>query len=153
MRQFHGAKQNVMSAVANLPPGATPVTIKNAPAPKGPKEVAAKAPSTPLAGDKFKNLQSLSRDPVPGSSPATIAKAPATQGIQEKLYGPGFDKLSPETAAATMHNNLAENAREIANGADNVPIHPAQVATEGSDKQGYGGDASRRDPTGIGRGT
>lgn len=99
------------------------------------------------------NTQSASDNLPPGASPATIAKAPATQGAQEKIYGPGFDKLDPQTAAATMHNDLAENAREIASGTENVPIHPQMVATEGSDKQGFGGDAALHDPTGIGRGT
>ena len=89
----------------------------------------------------------------PGASPSTIAKAPATQGVQEKIYGPGFDKLSPQSAAATMHKSLQEESEQLANGSRNVPIHPAQVATEGSDKQGYGGDAAQHDPTGIGRGT
>src|ERR1700679_4287202 len=88
------------------------------------------------------NTQSASDNLPPGASPATIAKAPATQGVQERIYGPGFDKLDPQTAAATMHNDLADNARQIASGDDNVPIHPAQVATEGSDKHGYGGDAA-----------
>jgi hypothetical protein len=51
-----------------------------------------------------------------------------------------------------MHNDLADDVKQIADGTKNVPIHPAQVATEGSDKQGYGGDAAQHDPTGIGRG-
>ena len=75
-----------------------------------------------------------------------------TLGAEANL-APGFDVIKPETAAATMHNGLADNAKQLASGDRNVPLHPAQVPTEGSDKQGYGGEASTRDPTGRGFGT
>jgi len=52
-----------------------------------------------------------------------------------------------------MHDDLGEQARKLANGSLNVPIHPAQVPTEGTDTQESEGDGSVRDPTGIGRGT
>lgn len=71
--------------------------------------------------------------------PARIAKSPAT--------------TAPTVAAATMHDDLAEEARKLANGNENVPIHPAQVPSEGSDTQESEGDGSVRDPSGIGRGT
>jgi hypothetical protein len=82
----------------------------------------------------------------------------AFHGARENTLGaetnlaPGFNLVSPKVAAATMHNDLADDVKQIADGTKNVPIHPAQVATEGSDKQGYGGDAAQHDPTGIGRG-
>lgn len=74
-----------------------------------------------------------------------------TLGAEANL-APGFNAIKPETAAATMHNDLADNAKQVANGLKNVPIHPCQVPSEGSDKQGYGGDAALHDPTGQGRG-
>ena len=60
--------------------------------------------------------------------------------------------VSPIIAAASMHDDLGEEARKLANGSLNVPIHPAQVPSEGSDTQETEGDGSVRDPTGIGRG-
>jgi hypothetical protein len=72
--------------------------------------------------------------------PARIAKSPA-------------NTVTPVVAAATMHDSLAEDAKKLANGNENVPIHPAQVPSEGSDTQETEGDGSVRDPTGIGRGT
>ena len=65
---------------------------------------------------------------------------------------PGLDDpsiITPQHAAAAMHDGLEDEARvQTSNGA-NVPLHPA---FEGSDKQGYGGDAALHDPTGQGRG-
>jgi hypothetical protein len=52
-----------------------------------------------------------------------------------------------------MFDPLAEDVRKLANGSQNVPIHPAMVPSEGSDTQETEGDGSVRDPTGIGRGT
>lgn len=75
-------------------------------------------------------------DPV---NPARTAKSPA-------------NVVTPVTAAASMHDDLSEEARKLANGSMNVPIHPAQVPSEGSDTQETEGDGSVRDPTGIGRG-
>ena len=89
----------------------------------------------------------------PGAIPATglyvknVSKAPATQGA-EALQGP-TGNITPKFAAATMHNDLSDDARQLAQGDKNVPVHPA---FEGSDKQGYGGDAAQHDPTGAGRG-
>lgn len=83
----------------------------------------------------------------------------ARQGTRSASAGssPGFDWADPDTkptvAVATMHNTLADDAVQLANGERNVPIHPAQVATEGDDKQGWGGDAAQHDPSGLGRGT
>jgi len=71
----------------------------------------------------------------------------------EATASPGFKSISPQDAAATMHDDLSDDAKKLANGSRNVPIHPAQVATEGSDKQGWGGDAAQHDPTGQGFGT
>jgi hypothetical protein len=72
-----------------------------------------------------------------------------TLGAEANL-APGFDPISPKAAAATMHNGLADDVKQVADGTKNVPVHPAQ---EGSDKQGYGGDAALHDPSGLGRGT
>jgi hypothetical protein len=95
--------------------------------------------SSALAGD------------APGfHDPATIAKTPASQGAEAK-FGSGFDRISPVKAAATMHNNLSDDA--VAQSDKNVPIHPAQVPSEGSDTQESEGDGSVRDPTGQGFGT
>lgn len=58
--------------------------------------------------------------------------------------GTAHGYVTPQFAAATMHNNLAENAREIAHGNSNVPIHPAQVPSEGSDTQETEGDSVTR---------
>lgn len=85
------------------------------------------------------------------TNPSRTAKAPASQGA-EALMVIGHGAVSPKYAAAVMHNDLSDDAKQLAQGNQNVPIHPAQVPTEGSDKQGWGGDAARHDPTGIGRG-
>lgn len=88
------------------------------------------------------------RDPA---NPAERAKAPATQGSEAvSVIGHGY--VTPQFAAATMHNDLSDDAKQIAQGGRNVPIHPAQVPSEGSDTQETEGDGSVRDPTGIGRG-
>lgn len=90
---------------------------------------------------------------APGfDDPAKIAKTPASQGAETKM-AVGFGKISPVEAAATMHNGLSDNAKQLANGEKNVPIHPAQTPTEGSDTQETEGDGSVRDPSGIGFGT
>jgi hypothetical protein len=90
---------------------------------------------------------------APGfNDPAKIAKSPASQGDETKL-GVGFTRISPVEAAASMHNDLADDAKQVANGSKNVPIHPAQTPTEGSDTQETEGDGSVRDPSGIGFGT
>ena len=86
------------------------------------------------------------------TDPSQIAKARASQGA-EALSVIGHGDVAPEYAAAVMHNDLSDDAKQLAQGQQNVPIHPSQVATEGSDKQGWGGDASQHDPTGIGSGT
>lgn len=99
-------------------------------------------------------LASAAANRAPGfdpSNPANIAKAPASQGA-EALTVVGHGIVSPQFAAASMHNDLSDDAKQIANGERNVPIHPNQVPDEGSDKQGWGGDAAQHDPTGIGRG-
>ena len=75
-----------------------------------------------------------------------------TLGAEANL-APGFDAIKPETAAAMMHNNMLDDAKKLANGFKNVPIHPAQVPTEGSDTNETEGDGSVRDPTGQGFGT
>lgn len=92
---------------------------------------------------------------IPGqddpANPAKRAKARASQGAEALQQG--FHAVSPVEAAATMHNDLSDNAKQIANGNRNVPIHPAQAPTEGSDSQETEGDGSVRDPSGIGYGT
>jgi hypothetical protein len=80
------------------------------------------------------------------------SKAPASQGAETKT-AVGFDKVSPVEAAATMHNDLADDTKQIADGSKNVPLHPSQVPTEGTDTQETEGDGSVRDPTGQGFGT
>lgn len=79
----------------------------------------------------------------------------AAQGTQsaEANEAPGFNRISPVEAAATMHDGLSDDAKQVANGSTNVPIHPAQTPTEGSDTQETEGDGSVRDPSGIGFGT
>jgi len=76
------------------------------------------------------------------------AKQGTASAEQNRAPGDG-----PVVAAANMHDGLAEDAAKLANGSRNVPIHPAQVPSEGSDGQETEGDGSVRDPTGIGRGT
>lgn len=96
--------------------------------------------------------RSAEANEAPGfHDPARVAKTPASQGDETKM-AVGFTRVSPVEAAATMHNDLADNAREITQGSANVPIHPAQVPSEGSDTQETEGDGSVRDPSGIGRG-
>lgn len=68
---------------------------------------------------------------VDPTNPARIAKSPA-------------NIVTPITAAATMHDDLSEEARKLANGNENVPIHPAQVPTEGQDTQETEGDSDTR---------
>lgn len=67
-------------------------------------------------------------------------------------YPPGESTpgiVTPQRAAATMHDGLEDEARVQTGNGKSVPVHPA---CEGSDKQGYGGDAALHDPTGQGRG-
>jgi hypothetical protein len=65
----------------------------------------------------------------------------------------GHGYVSPQFAAATMHNDLSDDERQLAQGGENIPLNPAMVPSEGSDGQETEGDGSVRDPTGIGRGT
>jgi hypothetical protein len=98
---------------------------------------------------------SASDNVAPGfdsTNPANIAKAPASQGA-EAVSVIGHGNVSPPYAAAVMHNDLSDDAKQIADGSKNVGIHPEQVATEGADKQGWGGDVAQHDPTGQGFGT
>jgi hypothetical protein len=92
---------------------------------------------------------------IPGmddpANPAKRAKAPATQGAEALQQG--FSRVTPVEAAATMHNDLSDNAKQLADGSKNVPIHPAQLPTEGTDTNETEGDGSVRDPSGIGFGT
>jgi len=92
---------------------------------------------------------------IPGTddpaNPAERAKAPATQGA-EALSTMDHGHVTPEFAAAEMHNSLSDDAKQIAEGYRNVPIHPSQAPSEGSDTNETEGDGSVRDPTGIGRG-
>jgi hypothetical protein len=82
---------------------------------------------------------------------------PGRQGTRSAMADkvPGADDPASVTirAAMTMHDDLAEEARKLANGSRNVPLHSAMVPREGSDAQGFGGDSAAHDPTGIGRGT
>lgn len=97
--------------------------------------------------------KSAEANEAPGfHDPARIAKTPASQGDETKT-AVGFERISPVEAAATMHNDLSDDERMLAQGGRNIPIHPAQVPSEGSDTQETEGDGSVRDPTGIGRGT
>src|SRR5579862_4114801 len=83
------------------------------------------------------------KDPA---NPAQVAKAPASQGA-EATSVIGHGNVTPQFAAATMHNDLSEDAKQLGWGLHNVPLHSSVIATEGSDKQGYGGDAAQHDPT------
>ena len=85
------------------------------------------------------------------ANPAQRAKTRATQGAEALQQG--FHAVSPVEAAATMHNDLSDDEKMLAQGGRNVPIHPSMVPSEGSDTQETEGDGSVRDPTGIGRGT
>jgi hypothetical protein len=75
----------------------------------------------------------------------------AFHGARQNTLG-AEDNLAPGVAAANMHEGLADDVKQVADGDRNVPIHPAQVPTEGADTQETEGDGSVRDPTGIGRG-
>ena len=101
------------------------------------------------------SLHSARQNEPPGvvdpANPAERAKAPASQGA-EAVSVMGHGNVTPQFAAAMMHNDLSEDAKQLGWGFHNVPLHQSAVATEGSDKHGYGGDAARHDPTGIGRG-
>jgi hypothetical protein len=68
---------------------------------------------------------------VDPTNPALTAKSPA-------------NVVTPVTAAASMHDDLGEEARKLANGNENVPIHPAQAPTEGQDTQETEGDSDTR---------
>ena len=86
------------------------------------------------------------------ANPAQRAKAPASQGAEAtSVIGHGY--VTPQFAAAVMHNDLSDDAKMVANGSKNVPLHPAQVPSEGSDTQETEGDGSVRDPSGKGFGT
>jgi hypothetical protein len=65
----------------------------------------------------------------------------------------GHGYVTPQFAAANMHNDLSDDERQLAQGGRNIPLNPATLPTEGSDTQETEGDGSVRDPTGIGRGT
>jgi hypothetical protein len=65
------------------------------------------------------------------NDPAQISKSPS-------------NVVKPITAAATMHDELDEEARKLANGSTNVPIHPAMTPTEGADTQETEGDSQTR---------
>jgi hypothetical protein len=86
------------------------------------------------------------------SNPASVAKAPASQGA-EALTVIGHGRVTPKVAAATMHDNLLDDTKLIGQGFKNVPIHPAQLPTEGADTNETSGDGAVKDPTGIGWGT
>ena len=97
--------------------------------------------------------RSAVQNQAPGfNDPAKVAKTPASQGAETKT-AVGFDKGSPVEAAATMHNDLSDDAKMVADGSKNVPLHPSQVPSEGSDTQETEGDGSVRDPSGKGFGT
>jgi hypothetical protein len=68
---------------------------------------------------------------VDPANPARTAKSPS-------------NVVSPVTAAATMHDDLATEAVKLANGNTNVPTHPAQAPTEGQDTQETSGDSQTR---------
>lgn len=85
------------------------------------------------------------------ANPAKRAKAPASQGAEALQQG--FHAVTPVEAAATMHNDLSDDAKMHADGLKNIPLDPIQVPSEGSDTQETEGDGSVRDPTGIGFGT
>lgn len=65
----------------------------------------------------------------------------------------GYTTDKPVYAAAVMHDALEDDARDVANGSRNVPIHPAQVPLEGSTGNESEGDGGVSDPTGQGFGT
>jgi hypothetical protein len=68
---------------------------------------------------------------VDPANPARTAKSPA-------------NTVTPVTAAASMHDDLSEEARKLANGSTNVPTHPAMTPTEGNDTQETEGDSVTR---------
>ena len=110
----------------------------------------------PIAFHGREDIRAAQANIAPGfndpANPAQRAKAPATQGDEAKsVMGHGF--VTPQFAAAVMHRDLSDDEKLLAQGGQNTPIHPAQVPSEGSDTQETEGDASVRDPTGIGRGT
>ena len=68
---------------------------------------------------------------VDPANPARTAKSPA-------------NTVTPVTAAASMHDDLGQEAVKLANGSTNVPTHPAMTPTEGQDTQETQGDSQTR---------
>lgn len=75
-----------------------------------------------------------------GQAPGFVDPADPSRMAKQRANVDGVQR-----AAASMHDDLAEEARKVANGAENVPIHPAQDSpTEGSDTQETEGDSQTR---------
>ena len=68
---------------------------------------------------------------VDPANPARTAKSPA-------------NTVTPVSAAASMHDDLGQEAAKLANGSTNVPTHPAMQPTEGNDTQETMGDSQTR---------
>jgi hypothetical protein len=68
---------------------------------------------------------------VDPANPARIAKSPS-------------NVVTPVIAAASMHDELGQDATKLANGSTNVPTHPAMQPTEGDDTQETMGDSVTR---------
>lgn len=78
------------------------------------------------------------------------ARQNTRSAVENRTPGDDPSIITPRLAAANMHDGLEDEARVQTGNGKSVPLHPA---CEGSDKQGFGGDAALHDPTGIGRGT
>jgi hypothetical protein len=79
--------------------------------------------------------QSAAANQAPGivdpANPSRTAKSPANRDFVT-------------VAAASMHDDLAQEARRLANGNENVPVHPAQLPSEGDDTGETEGDSDTR---------
>lgn len=65
----------------------------------------------------------------------------ARQGTQAAVANQQPGIVTPAMAASTMHDELGEEARKLANGNSNVPTHPAMTPTEGADTGETNGDS------------
>lgn len=65
----------------------------------------------------------------------------------------GHGHVSPEFAAAVMHNDLSDDERNLMQGYKPTPLPWSQIPSEGTDTNETEGDGAVRDPTGKGFGT
>ena len=66
--------------------------------------------------------------PIPLSG-LKLRQLRVTKPRQKRCHG--FERSVLRVAAATMHNDLSDDEKMLAQGGHNIPIHPAQVPSEG----------------------